>query len=67
MTQSNKNKNKPSQLSLNFSTEIQSVEAKRPVGVVSHFISREAITIRKEALERVTRDGIFSVSLNKKA
>lgn len=68
MTQ-NDGKPRSSQLSFEFSrhTQCGAFEASETRSVVTHFVSREVINTRKEAIERVRRDGIFSVNKREKA
>lgn len=65
----NDEKSRSSQLSFEFSREARSgvVGGIKTGGVVTHFVSRESASVRKEAIERVKRDGIFSVPVKAKA
>lgn len=56
------------QLSFSFSTGERNLETKIATSsaTVQHFINREALSIRREAIERVRRDGIFPVYVHKK-
>lgn len=56
------------QLSFSFSAGESKLETKSAVSsaTVQHFMNREALSIRREAIERVRRDGIFPVHVRKK-
>lgn len=56
------------QLSFSLSNGENNLETKSATSstTVQHFMNREALSIRREAIERVRRDGIFSVYVRKK-
>lgn len=69
MTKNNEKNSQSPQLLFEFSTAPQSgeIEVCKSLGVVTHFVSRESVATRREAIERVRRDGIFTVSRKTKA
>ncbi|WP_219436049.1 hypothetical protein [Roseovarius mucosus] len=56
------------QLSFSFIAVDSKLEPKNvePTGVVQNFMNREALSIRREAIERVRRDGIFPLYVRRK-
>jgi hypothetical protein len=69
MTNSSEKTVGPSQLSFDFIGDPQSstFHENKSYGVVTQFVSRGTIAIRREAIENVKRDGIFSVLSRKKS
>lgn len=49
------------QLSFSFNTDKNRLKTRsdQSAGNVQHFMNREALNIRREAIERLQRDGIF--------
>ena len=56
------------QLSFSFSAGENNLETNGVTSstTVQHFMNREALSIRREAIDRVRRDGIFPVYVRKK-
>jgi|JI7StandDraft_1071085.scaffolds.fasta_scaffold520530_2 hypothetical protein len=56
------------QLSFSFNSGEGGLETKSASSsaTVQHFMNREALSIRREAIERVRRDGIFPVNIRRK-
>ncbi len=56
------------QLSFSFGVTDIKLETKsaQSTGTIQHFMNRETLSIRREAIERVQRDGIFPLHVRTK-